>query len=246
MAINKIQGNILADDLRRGSDLAIQGNLAYFDIVNNRVGVLTNIPNDTFEVNGVLRVGNVRIINTGNINAGAVNINQLAEPVVNSDAATKFYVDSTAANISGLGNLTFSNTTISTSLATANITLAPTGNSEVIIDTVSGMVIPVGNTTQRPGSAITGTVRFNTDYQRVEVYDGSEWDSVVSGVTGQVITPDGSSLVYTLDRDSTSAATLVATNGVVQLPGVAYTVSGNAITFAEAPLTTDIIDIRFL
>ncbi len=32
---------------------------------------------------------------------------------------------------------------------------------------------------------------------------------------------------------------------MVQLPGTAYTVSGNQITFAEAPITSDTVDVRF-
>jgi hypothetical protein len=78
------------------------------------------------------------------------------------------------------------------------------------------------------------------------VYDGAEWDSVAAGVTNQLFTGDDSTLVFALDRDSTSAAALVMFNGVVQIPGVAYTVTGNLITFAEAPLTSDVIDVRFL
>lgn len=246
MAINKISGNILQDDLRRGSDLAIQGNLIYFDVGANRVGIRTNTPASDLDVVGTLQVGSVTISSTGNIDAGGVNINDLAEPVANTDAATRKFVLDNIGNIGTAGNLTFANTTISTSLATGNITLAPTGDATAIIDTVSGLVVPVGNTAQRPGTPATGTVRFNTDIQRVEVYDGTEWDTVVAGVTAQIITPDGSSLQYALDRDSTSAATMVAVNGVVQLPTVSYTVTANVITFAEAPLTTDIIDIRFL
>lgn len=247
MAINRISGNILQDNLQRGTDLAIQGNLIYFDVINNRVGIRTSSPSDDFEVDGVLRVGNVVIDSAGNISAGGNYINDLAEPSVNSDAATKFYVDSATGNVvANLGNIIFTNTTISTSLANASLTLLPTSNNVVIIDTVSGLILPVGDTSQRPGSAQIGTLRFNSDTARLEVYDGAEWDSVVGGVTAQVITPDGSSLIYTLDRDSTTPATLVALNGVIQLPIVAYTVSGNTITFTEAPLTTDIVDIRFL
>ena len=246
MAINRISGNILQDNLVRGNDLAIQGNLIYFDVQNTRVGIRTSTPTDDFDVAGVLRVGNVEISDVGNINAGTVYINNLADPIQPQDAATRQFVLDQAGNIGTAGNLTFANTTISTVLAVANITLAPTGSATVIIDTESGLVIPVGNTLQRPSPAATGTVRFNTDTDRAEIYDGSEWDSVVAGVTGQIITPDGSSLQYALDRDSTSVATLVAVNGVVQLPTVAYTVTANVITFAEAPLVTDIIDIRFL
>ena len=145
-----------------------------------------------------------------------------------------------------LGNLLVSNTTISGNIANASITLEPTGSGVVIIDTTTGLVVPVGNTAQQPSPAATGTVRFNTDIVRLEVYDGAEWDSVVAGVTNQLFNGDGSTLVFTLDRDSTSAATLIMFNGVVQIPTIAYTVTGNVLTFAEPPLPTDTVDVRFL
>ena len=145
-----------------------------------------------------------------------------------------------------LGNLSIANTTISANIANANITLEPTGTGTVIIDTVTGLVIPTGNTAQQPSPAQTGTVRFNTDTTRIEVYDGTEWDSVAAGVTNQLFTGDGSTLIFTLDRDSTTAATLIMFNGIVQIPTIAYTVTGNLVTFAEAPLSTDTIDVRFL
>jgi len=127
-----------------------------------------------------------------------------------------------------------------------NITLAPTGNSDVIIDTVSGLVLPVGNTAQRPSPAATGTVRFNSDSDRVEIYDGTGWEDVVANVTNQTLNGDGSTAVFTLDRDSTTAAALVMINGVVQLPATAYTVAGNQLTFTQAPVVSDVIDVRFL
>ena len=145
-----------------------------------------------------------------------------------------------------IGNRILGNTDLLiSSQSNQNITLDP-GLGLVDIDTTSGLVIPVGNTAQRPGSAVTGTIRYNTEIQRVELYDGTEWDEVLSDVSGQIITPSGATAVFTLDRATTDVAALVAINGVVQLPGVAYSVSGNIITFAETPLSTDIIDIRFL
>jgi len=247
MAINRISGNILQDDLRRGTDLSIQGNLIYFDVTNDRVGIRTSTPSDDLDIDGVLRVGNVTISSIGNIDAGGVNINDLAEPQSNTDAATKFYVDAQSSNlVSLLGDFVFSNTTISTDLGNSTIAIVPTGNGVVSIATDTGLVLPLGNTLTRPSPPVTGTVRFNTDTQRLELYDGAEWDSVVAGVTAQIITPDGSSTQYLLDRSSTSAATLVSINGVVQLPVVSYIVTGNIIDFAEAPQTTDIIDLRFL
>jgi hypothetical protein len=246
MAINKISGNILQDNLQRGTNLSVQGNLIYFDVNTNRVGIRTSSPGSDLEVVGVLEVGSVTIDSAGNIDAGGVNINDLAEPVVDTDAATKFYVDSQTGNLTSIGNLTIANTTISTSLPIANITLAPTGNSDVIIDTVSGLVLPVGNTTQRPSPAQQGTVRFNSDSDRIEIYDGTGWEDVVANVTNQTLNGDGSTAVFTLTRDTTTAAALVMINGVVQLPVTAYSVSGNQITFAQAPVISDTIDIRFL
>lgn len=251
MSINLISGNILNANLVRGSNLAISSsangaNLLFFDMATGRVGIKTNLPTQDFDVAGVLRVGNVIISNVGNIDAGNVWINNVMDPTANQDAATKFYVDSIAANISNIGNLAIANTTISTVLAQGNITLAPTGGAEVIIDTTSGLVLPVGNTAQRPSPVSTGTVRFNSDSDRVEVYDGTSWDDVGANVTNQTLNGDNSTTVFVLDRDSTTASTLVMLNGIVQLPSTAYSITGNSLTFTQAPAVSDTIDIRFL
>lgn len=392
MAINKIQGNILSDNLVRGSNLAFQTDLVYIDVTNGRVGINEASPDTEFDVFGTAQVSNIRITSstangifyasndqlaitslsltwdgnalavvgnisansgsfsqtlavTGNVTAGNIStagafdvgsitatgniqgnnlisvndvststvtatgnvnannavisnaieatsgsysgnvtadnlqanlgivattilatanvlvaniaiessgnivmgngwITDLASPVANSDAATKAYVDATIDDFTG--NITFSNTTISTNLANADITLEPTGTGVVVIDTSTGLVVPVGNTAQQPAPAATGTVRFNTDSSRLEVYDGAGWEDVAANVTNQVLYGDNSTAVFTLDRDTSAAAALVAINGVIQLPGVAYTVVGNQITFAQAPVISDTIDIRFL
>ena len=158
MSINLISGNILNANLVRGANLAISSssagaNLIFIDTVNGRVGVRTNAPAQALDVAGVLKVGNVTISNVGNINAGNVNINNLLSPVANADAATKFYVDTVTGNITAnLGNITIANTTISPTVTPGNITLKTTANSTVIIDTTSGLVLPVGNT--RPVTAL--------------------------------------------------------------------------------------------
>jgi hypothetical protein len=199
---------------------------------------------------GNVTVGNIVITAGGNIDVANAYINNLAYPVQLSDAATKQFVLDNAGNIGNLGNLTFSNTTISTSLVNGNITLTPTGNAILIVDTTTGLQVPVGNTAQRPTPATTGTLRFNTDLTRLEVYDGTEWDQMVGGVTNQTITSaNGNTVSFALDRNTTAAAALIMLNGVVQIPGVAYTVSpafGNTLIFVEAPQSNDIIDVRFL
>ena len=198
--------------------------------------------------NANVSIGNITIANVGNVNAGNVNINNLANPNQNQDAATKYYVDQVAGNgISNIGNLTVSNTTITTVTANANINIDPNGTGTFQIIGTNGFVIPVGNVAQRPVSPSEGTLRFNNDYDRLEYYDGTEWDVVAGGITNQTITTaNGVTTIFTLDRDSTTAATLIMLNGIVQLPTTAYSVSGNTLTFTQAPETNDIIDIRFL
>lgn len=214
-------------------------------ILGSTNGAIKLFVGNTAQANVVTTVTSNGLDVSGNLDTDTLNVGDaFANNVTISDTLTVANIAITG-NIA-LGNLAVSNTTILANIANANITLQPSNNSLVIANTTSGLVVATGNTVQRPAPATTGTLRFNTDSQRLEVYDGAEWDQVVSDVTLQIITPDGANISYSLDRTSTTAALLVSINGVVQLPTVAYTVAGNVITFAEIPLTTDIVDIRFL
>ena len=148
-----------------------------------------------------------------------------------------------------IGNLTVANTTVSTNLANGNITLTATGNGLVTITGTGGITIPYGNTTQRPDPAVEGTIRYNNALNQTEIYTGSDWESIggaIANITNQTITPDGSTTTYTLDQAATATGILVTINGISQTPNVDYTVAATQITFTDVPLTTDIIQIRFI
>ena len=68
----------------------------------------------------------------------------------------------------------------------------------------------------------------------------------ITSILDQQIFGDGNTVDFTLITPSVTNAVLVSINGVMQIPGVAYTVASDLITFAEAPLSTDLVDIRFL
>jgi hypothetical protein len=123
----------------------------------------------------------------------------------------------------------------------------PTTNAALKIGTTNSILIPVGNTAQRPGTAVTGMVRFNTSLDVLEFYDSNSWtpaSSEFTVITADEFNGDGSTVAFTLSSDSTTAGTVVAINGVVQIPTTAYSVSGTTLTFTEAPETNDVIDAR--
>jgi hypothetical protein len=70
----------------------------------------------------------------------------------------------------------------STKFQTTNTGIEVTGDvitsGTVGSSTTGAMQFPVGTTAQRPGSASSGMVRFNSDTSRFEGYNGSEWINI--------------------------------------------------------------------
>lgn len=160
--------------LRDGINLSIQNvassnSTLYLDIANTQVGINANVPAatldvkgnvlaDTFTANvyilttgnitgGLLTIGNVTISNVGNIDAGNVNINNLLDPVANTDAATKIYVDTVASNVAAtvIGNAISMGTPSAGNLVSNAVTL--TANTTVTngiaqLNVVLGKLVP--------------------------------------------------------------------------------------------------------
>ena len=148
---------------------------------------------------------------------------------------------------STIGNLTVTDTTVSTSNAGSDIVLQVTGNGTVNIDTTTALQIAVGTTAQRPVSPSTGDLRFNSTNTSVEVYDGSTWVNVgqdTTTITSQAFAGDNSTVAFTLNATATTASVIVSINGTVQTPTTAYAVSGTTLTFTEAPASGDAIEVR--
>jgi hypothetical protein len=114
------------------------------------------------------------------------------------------------------------------------------------VDSTDSILIPVGTTAQRP-SAATGMIRFNTSIDAFEFYDSAAWTTAGSDFTviaTQVFNGDNSTVAFTLSDAQTTASCITSINGVVQLPTTAYAVSGTTMTFTEAPLAGDVIEVR--
>ena len=210
-------------------NLTVTGNLTVGNVSIN--GITANIISLTGDI--ISATGNIRA------NAGQVSGNTIEG---NSATVTELTVVGTA----NLGNLTFSNLTISTNFANGNIYLTPTGTGIVQINGTNAFTMPSGNTAQQPSYAPPGSLRYNSDTGIPEFYNGAIWTPVTSSVISQSITPNGSANAFVLTSSTTTSGVIVSLNGVIQSPTTAYNVSGNVITFTETPLTTDIVDVRFI
>ena len=125
--------------------------------------------------------------------------------------------------------------------------------AKLIINSTDSMLIPTGTNAQRPSSSggtdVQGMFRYNTTVSALEIYDGAEWDQITTQFTvivSEAFSGDDTTTVFNMSGTSTTAATIVSINGVVQIPTTAYSVSGSTLTFTEAPATGDAIDVRRL
>ncbi|NBY39615.1 MAG: hypothetical protein EBQ66_01570 [Flavobacteriia bacterium] len=197
---------------------------------------------------------NVRVTANGNVTVGVAGSSNVVVFTSTGEYITGLL--SVTGNVTA-GNVTTANVNSTSALTVAtgsngNLLLSATGTGIVKITGGTGFVVPVGNTAQRPSPVDDGTLRLNSTLNDLEVYNSGSWQLVGSGSTGNItvtdqqITPDGTNTVYTLNQEATAPSIMVAINGVTQTPAEGYTVTGNIITFSEAPLVSDAIDIRFL
>ena len=147
-----------------------------------------------------------------------------------------------------LGNITFSGNTISSNQANGNIVLDPPGTGTVVFAGNSAVGLPSGDDSTRPTYPEIGYTRYNTTRQSIEYYDGNSWLAPgAATISSEVINPDGAANTYTLGSNTTVDSVLVSINGTLQQPIYSYNiVNNNQITFTETPLTSDIIEVRFI
>jgi hypothetical protein len=254
-------GNVLTTNIygaRTWSNAISLANLTVGNVLANTVTVSTGL----FWSNGVpfTAYGNADVTGflssyTGNITAGNVNVtgNVSASYILgNGSKLTGMPQGYTNANVdvylpNYTGNIGSGNVT-TTGNFRGNIfadIITPYQTAITVFNSSSAIGLPVGDNSTRP-AGVTGLFRYSTVGLAPEYYNGTAWVSVSNTTTAQSFSGDGSNVTYTLDQTASQSGVLVSINGTLQQPGVAYTVSGNQITFAEIPLTTDVIDIRFL
>ena len=195
--------------------------------------------------------------NVGNLILGSTNGqvivfvgNASTNNAITKTTSTGFSVTGavSASGNANIGNAVFFVNTSTNTASFGNAT--QTTNALVAFNTSTSVLMPVGNTTQRPSVGVTGMMRFNTTINSFEVYNNSQWANVgaptFTVIADDQFTGDGSNTAFTLSSSQTTNSCIVSINGIVQIPGTAYSVSGTTLTFTEAPASQDFIDVREL
>ena len=176
---------------------------------------------------------------------GAVTLN--SSQTAGNDVIVKGKNDGTL--IWARPNATYDTVIIGNSAVAGNVV----NGAKLNVYTTDSILLPVGTSAQRPGSVgftdVTGMFRYSTTQGAIEWYNGTQWASASTSFTviaDQQFTGTGSQTVFTLSSTQTTASCIVSINGVVQIPTLAYSVSGTTLTFTEAPANGEVIDVRML
>jgi len=219
--------NITGANILTGGLVSATANITGGNVLTG--GLVSATGSGTF-ANIVITGNSVNMLNPG----GTIAVN-------GAGANTNFSVSGTGANVFFVNGFT---NTASFGSSTQ------TTNAVVAFNSTNSILIPAGTQGQRPGTGVTGMLRFNSTSNSLEIYNNSAWQGVGSTIftviTDQQFNGDGSNTAFTLANSSTTASTIVSINGVLQIPSSAYSVSGVTLTFTEAPATGDLIDVRAL
>jgi hypothetical protein len=105
-----------------------------------------------------------------------------------------------------------------------------TFGGDVLLTGTGYLDLPAGTTAQRPGSASSGMIRFNTTLSQFEGYNGTAWSAVGGGATG-----GGSDVVFlengqtvTTNYTLTTSKNAVSAGPVTINAGITVTVPSGA------------------
>jgi hypothetical protein len=242
-------------------NLDIGGNV-YFDYVN--ANVMLQGGNQVLDTDTNIQISGdtVGYGNAANIYVELTTTGVGAGTYGADGVLVQFSVDNkgrilSAANVAfnTIGNLTFSNTTIS---STTDLTISTTTNGNIYLDAGgTGVVqivgqdavgLPVGDNSNRPANPAIGYLRFNTETIDIEYWNGTTWTTPAAGViSSDTINPDGVANAFVLSSNSSTLGVMVSINGTLQQPYTSYTIiNNNQIQFTEIPLTTDTVEVRHI
>jgi len=156
--LGKVAGPMLRDNLvRNGVDLVIDSNLAYFDVLNRRVGINTNVPEYDLDVNATIRTRTLTATNSivlpPNTALNYPPYPSAGEIRYNADSTSIEFYDGAAWNTLALVDM-FTQQIYSDKFYGDNLTTQFTLSAN---STSNGSLVSVNGVIQEPGTSYTIT-----------------------------------------------------------------------------------------
>jgi hypothetical protein len=251
MAINKISGNILQDNLQRGANLSIQGNLFYADVVNTRLGVNTSSTtatltvagnaaiSTTLSVNGNATVGNLQtagiLTATGNVTGGNIVTGGIVSATGN---VTGSYIFGNGSQLTGIDATSIQNGNSNVRVyANGNVSASIAGTSNVVViastgEYVTGVVSASGNVT---GNGVTLSANAISAASGILNLGSNANIKITGGSPNYILTTDGTGNVAW----TSAAGAGVIGNTIAMGTNTLGNLVSNAVTLTTSTTVTD-------
>ncbi len=178
--------NLYYTDARARQSISATGSLSY----NNSTGVISYTQGNT----DTITEGSTNLYYT-DARAEAVSINNL--------------VEDTTPQLGG--DLDLNGNSIA-SASNGDIDLQPNGTGNVKITSTGAIIMPVGTTAQRPETGVVGMMRFNSDVDMFEGYNGVSWVKIGWSFASDYGLITNTSEVFTTNYGSITDSNIVLEN----------------------------------
>jgi hypothetical protein len=185
------------------------GNTTYYAIVDSTAGDW-EVGIGTYTASGTT-LSRDTILESSSGGTAVNFIAGIKDVFVTYPAEKAVYFD--AADAVNIDNIKLDGNTISTTNSNGNLTVAPNGTGYAVFDGTQAVLLPKGNnTTDRPGTPVSGMLRYNTTINEFEGYNGTAWASVGGSAISNDTTTATDLFPAYLNATTGTAATVFTSN----------------------------------
>jgi hypothetical protein len=140
--------------------------------------------NNVYTVNSYITNANISTVNTNNFYSSSLKIS--TNTISTITANTDINLSTTGSGGVVIGNLKFVGSSVINVVPNAVTTFVESGTGYAKFPGTYGVVVPVGTSSTRPAIQYSeiGMMRYNTELQYMEVFNGTNWISVTGTSTG--------------------------------------------------------------
>ena len=190
--INLLDNVNVTGNLDVSGNVTVGGNITLGDEATDTININARIDSDIIPaVDNTYKLG-TPLLNWSELNVGKVIVDELTidnDTIASTASNGNINPFPTAQEKVIIDNLKFDSNIISND--SGSIVLDPSSESVSIVST-GALVLPKGTTAERPGSPTTGMIRYNTETDVFEAYDGqwTELGGVFDDDRDTYITPE--------------------------------------------------------